>query len=636
MKRHLFTKVAFALALVGMGVEAQAQVAPPMTSGNIKNNIINARFKVNTPATVAGLKKVTVAPWGANGTGVPSAPMFNIPVARGLDTLAANPLTNAAAVAGKFCLLYRGGGVTFRQKADYAKNAGAVGLIIVNNIPGDPVGMGNTGTGNVTIPVLMVSDIEGNAIAQQLRNNVAVTVTLGPWGLGATHDLGIVNGYQATPHALNIPLSQFAKSNNLVQYKNWLGGAVANFGTATESNITVTDSLMWTPTGGSPSFVSTHSYSIASIAPADSIKFGFGTAANSYYITPPATTGRYDYKYRISYGQTDEVPEDNVYTMSMYITDSIFCKSNYDYTKGEPHVSQGIQPASASNPFLMGPMFFMTTGGYAARKMQFYLSKNGSSILDGSEAFALVYKWVDGSNGQALDSLVVGDELTLVGQTYRKFSAADSGGKVYTLTVDNPVNASKPVVLDSNSWYWVCVQSPSDCYIGVDQSVSYFTRSYAQSQLTGYQDFPEGAFYNDQTVLTGNTLVYNFPFGGNSIYIDSTFYDRYYEIPAVALLMSKDKANVGVGHTAPSVGQLNLYPNPANNQIDVDLDLVKQSGNVGLRLLDVVGRVVYTADYSNVKKDHFTISTGSLPTGTYHLFVTTDTGYLSRKVIVQR
>jgi hypothetical protein len=301
MKKALFSKVVFTLGLLTASLGTEAQVQQPLSSGALRANLMEARMKVNTPAAISGLKKVTLATWG----GQLNTPVTNVDVARGLDSLAANPLTNPSAVNGKFALLFRGGGITFLQKAQYAENAGAIGVIIVNNIPGDPVAMGNNGSGNVAIPVIMVTDIEGVAMNNQLRNSVPVTVSLGSWSLGASHDLGIITGYQGTPHALNVPLSQFAKSSNKVPYRQWIGGAVANFGTSTETNINVLDSLTWTPTGGSTTAVSQHSYSVPDIAPLDSIKFGFGNVGSSYYIAPPTTTGRYDFNYRITYNQTD-------------------------------------------------------------------------------------------------------------------------------------------------------------------------------------------------------------------------------------------------------------------------------------------------------------------------------------------
>jgi len=51
---------------------------------------------------------------------------------------ASAPLTNSAAVAGRIVLIDRGA-VTFSEKAQYAMAAGATGIIVVNNIPGNPI-----------------------------------------------------------------------------------------------------------------------------------------------------------------------------------------------------------------------------------------------------------------------------------------------------------------------------------------------------------------------------------------------------------------------------------------------------------------------------------------------------------------
>lgn len=83
--------------------------------------------------------------------------------------LADAPLTNAAAVAGKIALIDRGG-PSFVQKALNAQAAGAVGVVIVNNVAGaGPIDMATaTGADSVTIPLLSVSKEDGDLIKAAL------------------------------------------------------------------------------------------------------------------------------------------------------------------------------------------------------------------------------------------------------------------------------------------------------------------------------------------------------------------------------------------------------------------------------------------------------------------------------------
>ena len=100
-----------------------------------------ALTKVNAPASIAGVKQSGTADFG------PQA--FDLTGDLVLAVDAANPtgptttdgctaFTNAAAVAGKIAVIDRGV-CLFVEKAKNAQNAGAVGVLILNNVsPGAP------------------------------------------------------------------------------------------------------------------------------------------------------------------------------------------------------------------------------------------------------------------------------------------------------------------------------------------------------------------------------------------------------------------------------------------------------------------------------------------------------------------
>jgi hypothetical protein len=610
----------------------------PMSGGRIRSNLTGARFLVNSPASISGLKKITLAPWA----GQLPTPIINQPVVQGFDSLAASPLTNAAAINGKVCLLYRGGGINYIQKVQYAENAGAIAVIIVNNVPGDPVGMGNPGTSTYTIPAVMVSDVNGQLISNQLRASVPVFVSLGAWGLGAPHDLAILPGYQSGPHALAIPSSQLAKGTGRTPYKNFTAGAILNYGTASETNITVRDSVVWNPTTGAASTIHQGSYNVSSIGSTDSVRFGFGGSTTSWDIpfTNPST-GYFNYNYRLTYGNTDAYPDDNIYNFRQYVTDSIFCKGNYDFTTNSPKVTIGFRPSNATTAWSWGPLYYVADDSFAARKLQYRISKStGTPTLDGSETFALLYKWTDGLGGQPLDSFVEAPELKLVGVGYKAFTTADSSGAVITLPIRDAINPAKTVVMDSNSWYWTAAQATSDAFIGVDQSISYFTRSYEQSQVFGFQEHPEAIYVGDYSNLATETgAVVTFAFGGNGYYIDSTFFDAFYYIPNIALHISKQKIPripEGIQHVGSTeIGELDVFPIPASSSITVDVRLVKNFNKVAYRLLDIGGRVVYSTDHMSVRNDRFEIPSGNIASGIYHLVVIADELLTTRQVVIR-
>src|SRR4029079_16006307 len=68
---------------------------------------------------------------------------------------ACNVLNNAASLSGKIALIDRGT-CFFTDKIQPAQIAGAIAVIMVNNVPGAPISMGGSGSESSTIPGVMI------------------------------------------------------------------------------------------------------------------------------------------------------------------------------------------------------------------------------------------------------------------------------------------------------------------------------------------------------------------------------------------------------------------------------------------------------------------------------------------------
>lgn len=88
------------------------------------------------------------------------------------------PVTNSGDLAGKIAVIRRGV-CEFGFKALVAQNAGAIAVVVINNVEGPPIVMGGGEFGDqVTIPVLMVSDVTGAAIVAELDAGNTVNSTM--------------------------------------------------------------------------------------------------------------------------------------------------------------------------------------------------------------------------------------------------------------------------------------------------------------------------------------------------------------------------------------------------------------------------------------------------------------------------
>lgn len=131
----------------------------------------SANLIVSSPPALAGTYLAGVAVFG------PQTFSLSGQVVAGQD--AAAPVDDGctaitSAVAGKIALVDRGT-CSFVIKAQNAQNAGAIGVIIVNNVAGStPPTL--SGTGTITIPALSVTQSDGALIRAQLGAGVTLTM----------------------------------------------------------------------------------------------------------------------------------------------------------------------------------------------------------------------------------------------------------------------------------------------------------------------------------------------------------------------------------------------------------------------------------------------------------------------------
>jgi hypothetical protein len=127
------------------------------------------RLRVNSPAAITGNYQVGTADFGPalSSAGTTANVAQSNPV-DGCSTIG-NSLT------GKIALIDRGS-CTFVTKTKNAQNAGAIGVIIVDNVSSStPPGM--TGADStITIPTVSITQVSGNTIKAQLGNSVNATL----------------------------------------------------------------------------------------------------------------------------------------------------------------------------------------------------------------------------------------------------------------------------------------------------------------------------------------------------------------------------------------------------------------------------------------------------------------------------
>jgi subtilisin family serine protease len=127
---------------------------------------------VNAPPALAGVKPATEAvfPPSLDSTGDVTGDLAVSAPINGCGSL--------AALTGKIALIDRGA-CSFKSKVAAAQAAGAIGVLITNNVAGFPITMGDDpAVPNPTIPVMMTDKTSGDAIRAAIGGGDTVNVTL--------------------------------------------------------------------------------------------------------------------------------------------------------------------------------------------------------------------------------------------------------------------------------------------------------------------------------------------------------------------------------------------------------------------------------------------------------------------------
>ena len=136
-------------------------VSGPITFESASN------ITINSPAGLAGdYLSVPTTNFGPTITSVITANLVLANDATGVPTQGCN--TFGATVEGKIALLRRGE-CNFTDKVKNAQDAGAIGVIVMNNIDGTPIPMGGDDA-TITIPAVMISKTDGDLIEAALSS----------------------------------------------------------------------------------------------------------------------------------------------------------------------------------------------------------------------------------------------------------------------------------------------------------------------------------------------------------------------------------------------------------------------------------------------------------------------------------
>lgn len=600
----------------------------PAFETNFYKDYVGQRAMVVSPSHLVKNLTHTISNDGSGsanewGGAIPSAGMLNLPLAKCDPYDACAPITNGGDLAGKVALVERGD-CEFSQKAKAVQDAGAIAIIIVNNVPGGPVGMGaGSAAGGVSIPVIMISQDEGAVLSQALDNSEDIEVSFTHWGIGYTNDIGIISGGATGWHNMVTPLHQMTPDvMGNAPYKGINAVVVANFGSADQTGVKLVSTVTWNPDGGSPTVVYKDSVVGLSLAAGDSIISPYG---NEYTLPAPTSTGRYDVEHVVSMDNADEFIDDNKVVTSFYVSDHILSKGRYDFAEDEGISLIGYNFATSMD-FIWGPLYYIPKKDHQIRAAQFNLISSSTPDFSLQPPVTMIlWKWEDAG---AKDGIIEQSELNMVGVGTYEFAPGDSSGDAHWVPLVDAMDNTKVVVTDDDAHYWVVLTVPTGTFMGADGMYNAYPRSWARAQSSGYYEayspiFPGSLSVFDQT-STNQALM--FPFEGTQD-IDSVRFAQQKSgaIASIPLNIAPWTISVEDISTGLNPIDVQVYPNPASDQLNLELSLTKEAKKVQFAIIDGTGRPMgYEDPLTSVKQGNFQIRTNHLAAGNYYLIIYVD------------
>ena len=146
-------------------------------------------FEVNAPGNVSGTYTSVPAAFSPDDYLI-TGDVVEVTDGTANPTEGCSPLTNGTALAGNIALVDRGN-CTFVTKVENAEDAGAIAVIVCNNVPGNPITM--SGSSSAAIPAVMISQADCTVLRAELGSlNVTLESLPAPDQIDGSFDNGII------------------------------------------------------------------------------------------------------------------------------------------------------------------------------------------------------------------------------------------------------------------------------------------------------------------------------------------------------------------------------------------------------------------------------------------------------------
>ena len=561
-------------------------------------SVAQLQFRGLSPAAVINSYEFTYTsdtrysgPWGADIT-VPGYELIgDLELVQdnstSSDSLGCAPTGND--LTGKIAFVYRGG-CTFYNKIYYAQQRGAIGVVVVNNVPGKPIGMaGGATASNVTIPAIQISKEDG-AFLRSYMEQGPVEVILRDFQGYFGDNLSVLKDYALMPSAASIPA---LTAQNDTEFGVSLGAYIFNRGSNTATNATLKGQVYF---GGSLVYEETSAPQTLNAA--DTGVFNLPAFTMTTY-----SLGEYEIVYSTNIENTvDEDPSGDTLNYSFYIDESIYSLVPLDDAGLPVANTYGTSGTTGLTSFTQCILYENANADRLAAS-GLYFSVDDTLSVDQEELNILAYKWFN-EYDNALSPLSA--NFTALEEVSSTFFNIE--GDLRETMIYAPFESD--FSLESNQKYLFCINPTTRprLMIGFNNSIDYTLNNFTfDEQIHPMRTFAGAA--STEAWFSGFTSGI---------------------APAIGV-KTFDVSSLGISNTSEFKGS--VFPNPTQEQLTISLETSEVVAQVNV--VDVTGKTVMNKEI-NLVNGTSNLNVEHLENGMYIVRVSLNNGQSSIFNVVKK
>lgn len=303
----------------------------------------------------------------------------------------------------------------------------------------------------------------------------------------------------------------------------------------------------------------------------------------------PTDIGNYTISYNVSADATDELPENNAADLTFIVSEDLF-------SKDDGNIVAATEPNGVNGPWEIGNYYLIEGDGYEAFEVDFSVASS-EDTHQGQEVTVFLYRIEEDDNTGDFTE----DDVEVVGFATYEFTDEVSFTLV-TVELNDLIEGTPGVALEAGVEYLLTVQ-------------------YQLDMLAPYSLYPY--FYDVATVIKDDN--------------DEWFLGGFGpELTVPVRMRIREQGATSTKEPELAENQVQIFPNPASDQIMVNLELETINEWVELEIVDARGVKLFATQLENIRTEQLPVVTSAFPSGNYFLRVRSAEGVKTKRFTIQR